>query len=104
MSLTSKEQALDKAELKKLLEKKEEALTYVHNLNYEDTYKQETRKKGTADETKVNVIDTPSALRSYLEAIGVSASSKNDVISKTKKASSELANDIVVIKALVSVK
>jgi len=104
MALTSTEQALDKKELKLLLTKKLEAKVYLDNLAYIDTYKTQVRKAGTDDEYEVDVIDKPSSLRKFLEAVGVSSSSKNDVIGKTKKASNELTNDITVLKALISIK
>jgi len=104
MALTSKEQALEKKELKLLLTKKLEAKVYLDNLDYVDTYKTQVRKAGTPEEFEVEVIDVPSSLRKFLEAVGVSSGSKNDVIGKTKKASTELGNDITVLKALISIK
>ena len=104
MALTSKEQALMKKELKELLTKKLEAKVYLDSLDYVDVYKDEIRKKGTDDEFTAQVIDKPSSLRKYLEAVGVSSSSKNDVIGKTKKASTELQQDIAILGALISLK
>ena len=104
MALTSKEQAFMKKELKELLTKKLEAKVYLDSLDYVDVYKDEIRKKGTKDEFTAQVIDKPSSLRKFLEAVGVFSSSKNDVIGKTKKASVELGQDITVLNALISFK
>ena len=95
---------MDKSDLKLLLTKKLEAKVYLDNLDYVDTYKTQVRKAGTDEEFEVEVIDAPSSLRKFLEAVGVSSGSKNDVIGKTKKASTALTNDITVLKALMAIK
>lgn len=104
MALTSKEQAFEKKDLKKLLKNKLEAKVYLDTVDYVDTYKTQVRKAGTPEEFTAEVIDKPSSLRKFLEAICVSSGSKNDVINKTKKASTELEQDIAILGALISIK
>jgi hypothetical protein len=104
MALTAAQQSFNKEELQTLLLEKEAALVYLNKMDYVDTYKTEIRKKNTPDQYTAKVIDEASPLRLFLETLGVSTSAKNEIISKIKKAGTEVENDTVLINALISIK
>jgi len=108
MALTPKEQQMDLKALTTLKTDKLAAQNILATLNYSDTYKPDKDASGKVKKTKegkvIEKIDIKSELRVFLEAIGTSTNAKSEVIRLTKKAVDALADDLVMITALISTK
>jgi len=103
--ITAKQQAMDKKSLQDLLKDKKDAKTSLGKISYKDTYKDEERTDKKSGKKKTyQVLDKGSDFRSFLEAIGVSNSAKNEVIKAVKVSQVELTNDIALITTLISIK
>ena len=103
--ITAKQQAMDKKSLQALLKDKKDAKTSLGKISYEDTYKDEERTDKKSGKKKTyQVLDKGSDFRTFLEAIGVSNSAKNEVIKAVKASKVELTNDIALIEVLISIK
>jgi len=102
--ITAKQQAMDKKSLQALLKDKKAAKTSLGKISYEDVYKDEVRKNKDGESKTYQVLDKGSDFRTFLEAIGVSNSAKNEVIKAVKASQVELTSDIALITTLISIK
>jgi hypothetical protein len=102
--ITAKQQAMDKKSLQDLLKDKKDALTSLGKISYKDTYKDEIRKNKDGKAKTYQVLSKGSDFRTFLEAIGVSNSAKNEVIKAVKASKVELTNDITLVNALITIK
>jgi hypothetical protein len=102
--ITAKQQAMDKTSLQDLLEAKKKALTSLSKISYKDSYKDEVRKNKDGKSKTYQVLSKGSDFRTFLEAIGVSNSAKNEVIKAVKASKVELTNDIALVNVLISIK
>jgi hypothetical protein len=103
--ITVKQQSMDKEGLQELLKDKKSAKASLGKIDYTDKYKDEERTDKKSGKKKTyQVLDKGSDFRTFLEAIGVSNSTKNEVIKAVKASEVELTNDIALITTLISIK